>query len=321
MSRFCDPVQTLTVAPNMLDEDDSPLVKRKAEDQLSADGVKKLKTEPSSAPAGKAQVVRGKAQVVNQKPARKPATKARAPSPSSGGSDDDGSDDDSDDDDDSSDESENSSSSDDSGDSDDDDKPLISARAKTAAKPAASSAKKPAKQPAKKPAARKKKADDSDDDDESGSDAEQQRRARNSRQTPVLSAANYPVTSQVRELEGTALNKWWNRIDQDTDDVKWHTLQHNGVLLPPPYQPHGVKLVYEGKSIEMNPEQEELASFYAAKLDTQHAENPIFNKNFFEAFQKAMHKVCVLLLKVTLVELTHTISLPADPSWQGRDQV
>ena len=39
---------------------------------------------------------------------------------------------------------------------------------------------------------------------------------------------------------------------------KWTTLVHNGVIFPPPYQPHGVKMTYKGKPVDLTPEQEEV---------------------------------------------------------------
>lgn len=39
---------------------------------------------------------------------------------------------------------------------------------------------------------------------------------------------------------------------------KWTTLVHNGVIFPPPYQTHGVKMLYKGKPIDLTPEQEEV---------------------------------------------------------------
>jgi len=39
---------------------------------------------------------------------------------------------------------------------------------------------------------------------------------------------------------------------------KWTTLVHNGVIFPPPYQPHGVKMLYKGKPVDLTPEQEEV---------------------------------------------------------------
>lgn len=39
---------------------------------------------------------------------------------------------------------------------------------------------------------------------------------------------------------------------------KWTTLVHNGVIFPPPYSPHGVKMLYKGKEVNLTPEQEEV---------------------------------------------------------------
>lgn len=39
---------------------------------------------------------------------------------------------------------------------------------------------------------------------------------------------------------------------------KWTTLVHNGVIFPPPYKPHGVKMLYKGKPVDLTPEQEEV---------------------------------------------------------------
>lgn len=41
---------------------------------------------------------------------------------------------------------------------------------------------------------------------------------------------------------------------------KWTTLVHNGVIFPPPYKPHGVKILYKGKPVDLTPEQEEVLS-------------------------------------------------------------
>ena len=40
--------------------------------------------------------------------------------------------------------------------------------------------------------------------------------------------------------------------------AKWSTLQHCGVLFPPPYVPHGVKMLYNGRPVHLTPEQEEV---------------------------------------------------------------
>ena len=40
--------------------------------------------------------------------------------------------------------------------------------------------------------------------------------------------------------------------------VKWETLEHSGVLFPPEYTPHGVKMLYDGKPVDLTPKQEEV---------------------------------------------------------------
>ena len=69
---------------------------------------------------------------------------------------------------------------------------------------------------------------------------------------------------------------------------KWETLEHNGVYFPDPYQPHNKKLMYDGKKIDLSPEAEEVATFYAAVLNTPNAENDTFNNNFFNDFKEIL---------------------------------
>lgn len=76
----------------------------------------------------------------------------------------------------------------------------------------------------------------------------------------------------------------------EDDTIKWTKLEHNGVLFPPDYVPHGVKMKYDGKPISLSPEAEEVASFYAALLETDHGKNPTFQKNFFNDWQKILKK-------------------------------
>ena len=38
-------------------------------------------------------------------------------------------------------------------------------------------------------------------------------------------------------------------------EKKWDSLVHAGVLFPPEYEPHGVRMLYEGKPVELTPEQ------------------------------------------------------------------
>ncbi|GAA5926054.1 hypothetical protein JCM10213_007356 [Rhodosporidiobolus nylandii] len=81
-------------------------------------------------------------------------------------------------------------------------------------------------------------------------------------------------------------HKWWE--NQEDTSEKWQTLEHNGVMFPPEYEPHGVKMKYDGKPVSLPPEAEEVATFFAAILETDHYQKPTFVKNFFADFQKIL---------------------------------
>ncbi|GAB4826222.1 hypothetical protein Ancab_009087 [Ancistrocladus abbreviatus] len=71
---------------------------------------------------------------------------------------------------------------------------------------------------------------------------------------------------------------------------KWTTLVHNGVIFPPQYQPHGVRMLYDGKPVDLTPEQEEVATMYAVMLETDYVQKPKFNENFFSDWKKLLGK-------------------------------
>ena len=41
-------------------------------------------------------------------------------------------------------------------------------------------------------------------------------------------------------------------------EVKWHTLEHLGVVFPELYTPHGVRPLYNGEALELNADEEEV---------------------------------------------------------------
>lgn len=51
------------------------------------------------------------------------------------------------------------------------------------------------------------------------------------------------------------------RSEAENKEVKWTTLEHAGVLFPPDYQPHGIKMKYEGQDVDLTPEQVFLFAF------------------------------------------------------------
>lgn len=80
--------------------------------------------------------------------------------------------------------------------------------------------------------------------------------------------------------------KWWEDNQKGDTSIKWTTLSHNGVLFPPPYEPlpKNVYLIYDGHKIILPPDAEEVAGFFGAMVETDHAKNEVFQQNFFKDF-------------------------------------
>jgi DNA topoisomerase-1 len=155
----------------------------------------------------------------------------------------------------SSEEDDDSSDSDFSSDSSDsdDDKPLA-ARKRSPLASAAAAKKKPAAPPAKK---------------------------------AKPAAATTPQAKRARASPGGSGGK---RRPASAGDKKWTTLSHHGVLFPPEYEPHGVRMLYDGKPVDLTPEQEEVATMFAAMRDTEYMQKQTFLDNFWEGFREVLGK-------------------------------
>ncbi|KAJ5219354.1 uncharacterized protein N7498_001453 [Penicillium cinerascens] len=87
--------------------------------------------------------------------------------------------------------------------------------------------------------------------------------------------------------------RWWDDPTKGDGTKKWMTLEHNGVVFPPPYEPlpKNVKLKYDGVPVTLHPEAEEVAGFFGSMLNSTHnVENPVFQKNFFADFKDILKK-------------------------------
>mmetsp|Transcript_35674 Transcript_35674/g.40676 ORF Transcript_35674/g.40676 Transcript_35674/m.40676 type:complete len:180 (+) Transcript_35674:220-759(+) len=49
---------------------------------------------------------------------------------------------------------------------------------------------------------------------------------------------------------------WWN-APSPPEGCQWRTMEHAGVSFPDPYQPHGIKMLYNGEPLDLTPVQEE----------------------------------------------------------------
>ncbi|CAI9110670.1 OLC1v1010736C1 [Oldenlandia corymbosa var. corymbosa] len=79
-----------------------------------------------------------------------------------------------------------------------------------------------------------------------------------------------------------------DNIISNDNHQKWTTLVHNGVQFPQPYKPHGVKILYKGNPVDLTPEQEEVATLFAAMLDTEYIRKPRFRHNFFKDWRQIL---------------------------------
>merc|ERR1711871_1765131 len=98
------------------------------------------------------------------------------------------------------------------------------------------------------------------------------------------------LTKLERLEEARKAFKWWE-AEELPDGIHWRKLEHSGIVFAPAYKQHNVPLIYNGKKIEMNSEQEEIASFYAAMPDDgPQLGNPktrkVFQDNFFKDFKE-----------------------------------
>ena len=71
-------------------------------------------------------------------------------------------------------------------------------------------------------------------------------------------------------------------------DKKWSTFSHNGVLFAPPYIPHNIPILYNGKSIILPPLAEEYCTLYVKYIDSEYNNNKVFRKNFFKSWKPSI---------------------------------
>ncbi|KAG7928813.1 hypothetical protein KL925_000994 [Ogataea polymorpha] len=106
---------------------------------------------------------------------------------------------------------------------------------------------------------------------------------------PKIKKEDTPRVKTEDEAEEEEKYKWWEQQDLN-DEIVWDTLEHNGVIFPPDYEPlpSHVKLIYDKKPVSLPPAAEEVAGFFAALLESDHAKNPTFQKNFFADFLEVL---------------------------------
>lgn len=111
--------------------------------------------------------------------------------------------------------------------------------------------------------------------------------------TPAKDTKKVPAKAKSKskepEEEDEDEYQWWNAPKPEDDSIKWQTLEHNGVLFAPEYEPmpKNIKMIYDGKPITLSPEAEEVATFWVAMMtpgSAHHLENAKFRENFSTDF-------------------------------------
>lgn len=163
-------------------------------------------------------------------------------------------------------------------------------------KKAADVPKKKVAEPKRKAKANGVKKEESSDDDvplaKKASSTKITKKVKVETSTPVKKGKGKAVKKQEEEeAEEEDEARWWDNPMETDGSKKWDTLEHAGVVFPPPYEPlpKNVKMNYDGKPISMSPEAEEVAGFFGSMLSSTHnVENPTFQKNFFKDFQEIL---------------------------------
>lgn len=70
--------------------------------------------------------------------------------------------------------------------------------------------------------------------------------------------------------------------------MAWKTLEHNGILIPPPYESKGVRVKVRGQPVQLDLVQEEMAYQWAKKKDTPYSQDKVFQRNFTADFVRAL---------------------------------
>lgn len=143
-----------------------------------------------------------------------------------------------------------------------------------------------------------RKTEDDDDDDIPISQRIKKSTASGSKSEPVKKTTTKIVSSSIKKVDKKSkkiIKK--AKYSQSTkvppssgEGQKWTTLEHCGVIFPPPYTPHGVKMLYNGQPVDLTPEQEEVATMFAVMKDTDYAAKPTFIENFMNDWRLILGK-------------------------------
>ncbi|XP_033139630.1 DNA topoisomerase 1 beta-like isoform X3 [Brassica rapa] len=112
----------------------------------------------------------------------------------------------------------------------------------------------------------------------------------NNKSSSSKTNASKMIASSSRKIAKNKCVKDSKALPFRDGQKKWTTLVHNGVLFPPPYKCHGVKILYQGKPVDLTPEQEEVATMFAKMRETEYYNKPLFRENFWNDWRELLGK-------------------------------
>lgn len=103
------------------------------------------------------------------------------------------------------------------------------------------------KKPPPKRATKKAKVEDEGDEDIKSLPPKSKKRGKAKAEEPD-SPKKKTKAQQKKEEEEAEIFRWWDQNANGDGSQKWTTLEHNGVLFPPPYEPlpKNIKMKYDG---------------------------------------------------------------------------
>ncbi|XP_053400994.1 DNA topoisomerase I, mitochondrial-like [Mercenaria mercenaria] len=134
------------------------------------------------------------------------------------------------------------------------------------------------------PSGKKRKADQDSDDEKP------LKKKKKAKQQPVKQETTTSPKKKGKGAQETQeVWKWWEEEKGDSDE-KWRFLEHQGPVFAPLYEriPKDVKFYYNGETMLLSEEAEEVATFYAKMLEHDYTSKEVFNKNFFKDWRKVM---------------------------------
>ena len=151
------------------------------------------------------------------------------------------------------------------------------------------------------------KADDDDDDDfipisqrmKKSSASDTKSSSAKKKAVKVVSSSFKKTTKKSKKVVKNSKYIRSTKMTPSSGDgqKKWTTLVHNGVIFPPPYQSHGVKMLYNGKPVDLTPEQEEV-SIPPPPLSLSLTHTPALPSSLI--FSPVIFQLFLLLLLLTL---------------------